>query len=134
MSESRKASVEYEDTEPGDFARFVKYAYRHDYMVPSLMRDESVAEAGGKDSLPSSPIPPPILFSDPDFDINKWWFEQIAVTRNASTSPYDRKSERRTPQSETLEHRLRNRDYLLDHDPKAEMLEGFLHQAISAPG
>jgi hypothetical protein len=54
MTESKQATVEYEDIEPDDFSRFVKYAYRHDYTVPSSMRDESATKAGAEDSLPRS--------------------------------------------------------------------------------
>jgi hypothetical protein len=55
MTESQQASVEYEDIEPGDFTRFVEYAYRHDYTIPSWTREESATEAEATDSVPGSP-------------------------------------------------------------------------------
>jgi hypothetical protein len=106
MTESQQAFVEYEDIEPGDFARFVEYAYRHDYTIPSWTREESAVEAGATDSVPGSPS-------------SNVSFPEVAIGTSPSISKkYKRRMQ--VPQSETLEIRLRSRDYLLGNDPKAE--------------
>ncbi|EUC40829.1 hypothetical protein COCMIDRAFT_40890 [Bipolaris oryzae ATCC 44560] len=44
MAESRERTVEYTDIEPEDFARFVEYAYRHDYTTPSWVHEKTHME------------------------------------------------------------------------------------------
>ncbi|KAF1838836.1 hypothetical protein BDW02DRAFT_564687 [Decorospora gaudefroyi] len=44
MRESETGSVEYADMEPDDFSRYVEYAYRYDYTVPSCGLDDRVTK------------------------------------------------------------------------------------------
>jgi hypothetical protein len=124
MAESKAASVEYEDIEPSDFARFVEYAYRHDYTVPSWTRDESV-EVEVRDISLGSPSSD-ASFSDVEPSPNAP-FEAIR------TRAYEIISERNTPQSTMLEYKIRNRNYLICGDPKAAMLHGFEYKGRYAP-
>ncbi|KAF5850646.1 hypothetical protein GGP41_010324 [Bipolaris sorokiniana] len=41
MAESCTKTVEYPDVEPEDFARFIEYAYRNDYRVPTWVHDKT---------------------------------------------------------------------------------------------
>lgn len=56
MAESQTRTAEYPDVEPEDFARFVEYAYRHEYTVPLWVKDEAYVEEPPPEP-PSQPIP-----------------------------------------------------------------------------
>jgi hypothetical protein len=65
LSEAQTRTAELGDIDPATFDRFVEYAYRRDYTVPTWTRDEGVATPD--DTPPTPPAPeeePPV----PDFD------------------------------------------------------------------
>ncbi|KAF3035606.1 hypothetical protein E8E11_001745 [Didymella keratinophila] len=66
LSEAHTRTAELEDIDPGTFDRFVKYAYRRDYTVPTWTRDEGVATPDDTPPTPPAPeVEPTVAESDP---------------------------------------------------------------------
>jgi hypothetical protein len=57
MVEATTRSAELQDVEPGDFVRFLEYAYRGDYTVPAWTVDESALATNNID-VPDDDVAP----------------------------------------------------------------------------
>jgi hypothetical protein len=65
LSEAQTRTAELGDIDPAIFDRFVEYAYRRDYTVPTWIRDEGVATP---DDTPPTPPEPEVETPGPEFD------------------------------------------------------------------
>ncbi|KAL6150901.1 hypothetical protein ACJQWK_10756 [Exserohilum turcicum] len=128
MTESQTGTAQYPDVEPEDFARFVEYAYRHDYTVPCWAQDETYTEnefvpspPADKESCPAAPKPVP---------------EPVDTTR-ASWRPFSHHQRRswfnlmHTKNPVHVEFEERN--YLTSTQPKTVLLAAFEPQYNTAP-
>ncbi|KAJ4373979.1 hypothetical protein N0V83_002718 [Neocucurbitaria cava] len=59
MVEAKTRSAEILDMEPSDFARFLEYAYRRNYTIPSWKLDETIPGQPKNDTPAVVPSPPP---------------------------------------------------------------------------
>lgn len=143
--ESQTRFADLEDIEPEDFARYLEYAYRYDYTVPTWVKDESntIDSSERKSSaniivndssyrylsppLPPSPGPEdiPPTAETPCEIIEDW------PVQDEPTSPYYGFSKKETTKPveircATLRPRFDNRKYLSDDEPKAAMNKKFM--------
>ncbi|KAF1913910.1 hypothetical protein BDU57DRAFT_521000 [Ampelomyces quisqualis] len=87
LKEAETRTAELKDVEPEDFARFLEYAYRHDYTVPSWVLDESIETTKiveqEHDSMPESPAGP----AQPGITSTRNPFGGSPVGHTAAASP-----------------------------------------------
>lgn len=124
MAESRTGSVEYPDTEPDDFARFVEYAYRYDYTMPPWVRDETYAiEESYAAEAPAPPIAerPP----RPPRPATKEETMEAHLEKWGKDLKYER--------IHYLSVKFDERNYLASGHPKEAMLAAFEPQHNDAP-
>lgn len=138
MAQSQEGSVEYPDMDPGDFARYVEYAYRYDYTVPlpgidraarsnvingnahSCEDAPSPAEPEPEPPLEEEPasVPEPVPEPEPE-PVQELETEDWGVPSWAKRKPAKRKPAKRT---DALRKRFDERNYLTPLEPKTAML------------
>jgi hypothetical protein len=125
LSESKTRSAELPDIEPEDFVRFLEYAYRANYTVPSWTQDESVKavseieehEPPPIELVNEEPLPPPEL---PHDEVPQWSFEAPAM-HESSSYPANLKKKKKGPRSTgaILRSSFQRRTYLWEQAPDA---------------
>jgi hypothetical protein len=130
MAQSQEGSVEYPDMDPGDFARYVEYAYRYDYTVPQWaledkvsmdISDEPVADESTTGPVAEEPPPPPP--EDLEDESNDQW-DYLAAIRMVSVfgHPYGAKKKKwKKPVS--LRRRFNAGEYLTSDEPKTKSFD-----------
>lgn len=62
-------SAELQDIEPDDFTRYLEYAYRHDYTVPSWKQEDSTVEKNTSSPAVENDDPPAPEVMPPDVEV-----------------------------------------------------------------
>jgi hypothetical protein len=129
MKESHTRTVDYTNVEPEDFVRFVEYAYRYDYTVPSWAHDETYVEdqmAPVPEVVPVEPypnVPPAIPLFNPRYP--------SAFTNNESGSK--KKRGKNNGGADSLPASFDKHNYLTSNEPKTTTLAAFEPQHNTAP-
>ena len=127
LSEAQTRTAELEDIDPGTFDRFVEYAYRRDYTVPTWTRDEGVATPDDTPPTPPEPeVEPPVT----DFDTPPPAEPPAADPPRSPSPPLDSWGSRRKPTKKhkkiTMRSNFTRRVYLHDNQkPRDALLDGF---------
>lgn len=136
MSEAETKSAELTDIEPDDFVRFLEYAYRGDYTVPSWALDESAQVASDAEEAPAvdeEPPPPPEadgdLLGPPPPEPEP---EPVLEGEASSWGTPSKKKGKKKREKLTLRMRFQRRSYLTDGAPHALLTEGFQPKSNAA--
>jgi len=141
MAQSRERSVEYSDMEPGDFARFVEYAYRRDYTVPNWTLDNAVSvtseSEGDEEEAPPEPEAEPE--SIPELD-QEWLASMrsrpaadVPLSTLAFISSNKKRKSGKSRTSRSLRKSFDEREYLTSDEPSTIMLADSLPKENSKP-
>ncbi len=121
MSESQAHCAQLSDVEPGDFARYLEYAYRSDYTEPSWVQDDLVEVVVNDIPTPATKVSeftpwaePEVLTEEVTTTIDAWNFGMVAKRQEKKTFTH-RLAETRN----TLRSKIAARLYLsLDGEPR----------------
>lgn len=141
MTESHKRVAEYPDMEPEDLARFVEYAYHHDYTVPSWVRDEAPVPdtpPPAPDDIAEEAYPEPVPESfEAQYDDFGTPIRRVPLMskkkgfkgskKTAYEAPYQ------LPNASALRAGFEKRSYYTSNHPKEAMLAAFEPQCNTAP-
>lgn len=130
MAQSQEGSVEYPDMDPGDFARYVEYAYRYDYTVPQWaledkvsmdVSDEPVANESTTGPVAEEPPPPspPPPWDLEDESNDQWDYLPAIRTVSVFGHSYGAK-EKKWKKSVSLRKRFNAEEYLTSDEPKTK--------------
>jgi hypothetical protein len=130
LVEAKERSAELNDVEPHDFVRFLEYAYRRNYTVPSWTHDESALAPSDAELQDSSPVG----------DEPQTTEEEIPpAIEEASVAPEPEAVEdgwsiwsRRVGTKISLRSSFRQRNYLEAGPPNRELIDGFEPKPNSA--
>ena len=144
MAQSQTGTVEYPDMDPGDFARFVEFAYRQDYTVPSwIQEDEPLKTSMGRlekdDLVPDSPPPPCELDPEPE----QWpepAAEEVVPVEEAVPQGWGllamgtkKKKLKKLKANFNFRAEFDERSYLTQSEPKTLLLAEFETRANTSP-
>jgi hypothetical protein len=126
LVEAKERSAELKDIKPADFVRFLEYAYRRDYKVPSSEPDQHVlaAIAAERQSDPFSYDEPAPPAPPPPVDYSETPVEE-ADYRNSSRPLFQKKLKVKKRDTTILPPTfdIQQRDYLADGAPNVLLVQ-----------
>jgi hypothetical protein len=138
LLEAETRSAKLSDVEPDDFTRFLEYAYRGGYTVPSWELDlpahvTSEVETAPADEYPPPP-PPPNDEQPIDSEIEPVPLIERDEPWRGLSSPVTKKKKGKIPQAKpTLRSMFQQRQYSVAHSPFLELTKGFQPKSNSSP-
>jgi hypothetical protein len=132
LGEAQTRSAELEDVQPDDFVRFLEYAYRHDYTVPSWTHDGSAlttsdVEQGDDPNPTDEPAPPSLHEAGMDSIVQEQPAEEPTAVDDWGTWTPKKKKVKKSDGA-ALRAKFQRHNYLSD----GADLEGFQPKSNSA--